>query len=62
VDDNRIGIWGSSYSGAHVLVVGAIDRRIRCVVSQVPLISGHRSARRLLRSDMIAAVHSALRA
>jgi hypothetical protein len=26
-DADRIGIWGSSYSGGHVLVVGAIDRR-----------------------------------
>jgi fermentation-respiration switch protein FrsA (DUF1100 family) len=56
VDANRIGIWGSSYSGAHVLVVGAVDRRVKCVVSQVPLISGHRNARRLIRADMIAAV------
>ena len=40
VDAERIGIWGSSYSGAHVLVVGAIDRRVKCVVAQVPLISG----------------------
>ena len=56
VDENRIGIWGSSYSGAHVLVVGAIDRRVKCVVSQAPLISGHRNARRLIRSDMIAIV------
>ncbi|HVM97782.1 MAG TPA: alpha/beta fold hydrolase, partial [Candidatus Acidoferrales bacterium] len=56
VDGERIGIWGSSYSGAHVLVVGAIDRRVKCVVSQVPLISGHRNARRLIRSDMIAIV------
>src|SRR4051794_30335545 len=30
VDGERIGIWGSSYSGAHVLVVGAIDRRVKC--------------------------------
>ena len=28
-DPNRIGIWGSSYNGGHVLVVGAIDRRVR---------------------------------
>jgi len=56
VDENRIGVWGSSYSGAHVLVVGAIDRRVKCVTSQVPLISGHRNARRLIRADMIAAV------
>ena len=56
VAGTRIGIWGSSYSGAHVLVVAAIDRRVKCVVSQVPLISGHRNARRLIRADMIATV------
>jgi fermentation-respiration switch protein FrsA (DUF1100 family) len=54
VDRTRIGVWGSSYSGGHVLVIGAIDRRVKCVVSQVPLISGHRNARRLIRSDFIA--------
>ena len=49
-DAERIGIWGSSYSGGHVLVVGAIDRRVKCVVSQVPLISGQATmARRLVR-------------
>jgi fermentation-respiration switch protein FrsA (DUF1100 family) len=53
VDKDRIGIWGSSYSGAHVLVVGAIDRRVKCVVGQVPLISGHENARRLVRADLI---------
>ncbi|NIR31126.1 MAG: alpha/beta hydrolase [Gammaproteobacteria bacterium] len=58
VDENRIGVWGSSYSGGHVLVLGAIDRRIKCVASQVPLISGHRNARRLIRADMIAAVQN----
>ncbi|MBI1262279.1 MAG: alpha/beta fold hydrolase [Rhizobiales bacterium] len=51
VDGNRIGIWGSSYSGGHVLVVAAIDRRVKCVVSQVPLVGGLESARRLIRGD-----------
>ena len=59
VDAERIGIWGSSYSGAHVLVVGAIDRRVKCVVAQVPLISGHANARRLIRADFIAQVQTA---
>jgi len=27
-DPDRIGVWGSSYSGGHVLVLGAIDRRV----------------------------------
>jgi fermentation-respiration switch protein FrsA (DUF1100 family) len=53
VDGDRIGIWGSSYSGAHALVVGAIDRRVKCVVAQVPLITGHENARRLVRADLI---------
>jgi fermentation-respiration switch protein FrsA (DUF1100 family) len=53
-EPERLGIWGSSYSGGHVLVVGAIDRRVKCVVAQVPLISGHANARRLIRSDYIA--------
>ena len=54
VDRDRIGVWGSSYSGAHALVVGAIDRRVKCVVAQVPLISGHENARRLVRADLVA--------
>jgi uncharacterized protein len=43
VDAERIGVWGSSYSGGHAIVVGALDRRVRCVVSQVPTISGYQS-------------------
>ena len=54
VDRERIGVWGSSYSGGHVLVVAAIDRRVRCVVAQVPLVSGYRNIVRLVRADMLA--------
>ena len=57
-DPERIGIWGSSYSGGHVIVVGAIDRRVKCVVAQVPLVSGHANARRLIRSDVLPAVQA----
>lgn len=57
-DPDRIGVWGSSYSGAHVLVLGAIDCRIKCVTSQVPLISGRRNGRRLIRADMMASVEA----
>lgn len=35
VDEDRIGIWGSSYSGGHVLWIGAVDRRVKAVLSQV---------------------------
>jgi uncharacterized protein len=54
VDADRIGVWGSSYSGGHVLVVAAIDRRVRAVVSQVPLISGSANLQALVRADFIA--------
>ncbi|KVO53866.1 alpha/beta hydrolase [Burkholderia stagnalis] len=56
VDAARIGIWGTSYSGGHVLEVAAIDRRVKCVVSQVPTISGYQSALRRTRSDLVPAL------
>ena len=59
VDAERIGVWGLSYSGGHVLVVAAIDRRVRCVVSQVPLVSGIENARRLIRADAFAGLRAA---
>jgi fermentation-respiration switch protein FrsA (DUF1100 family) len=54
INHERIGVWGSSYSGGHVLILGAIDRRIKCVVAQVPLISGSRNLARLVRADLAA--------
>jgi len=35
VDPNRLGVWGSSFSGAHVIQVTAHDPRVKAVVSQV---------------------------
>jgi fermentation-respiration switch protein FrsA (DUF1100 family) len=51
VDADRIGIWGSSYSGAHVLHLAAFDRRVKCAVSQVPLVNAMDNFRRLVRAD-----------
>lgn len=34
-DKNRLGLWGSSYSGGHVVYVAAHDPRVKCIVSQV---------------------------
>lgn len=39
VDPKRIGIWGTSYSGGHVLHLGAFDKRVKTVVAQVPVIN-----------------------
>ncbi len=35
-DRERIGLWGSSYSGGHVVYVAARDPRVKALVSQVP--------------------------
>lgn len=40
IDPSRVAVWGTSYSGGHALMMGALDRRLRAVVSQVPLVDG----------------------
>ncbi|MBI3695422.1 MAG: alpha/beta fold hydrolase [Acidobacteria bacterium] len=35
-DTHRIGLWGSSYSGGHVVYAAARDPRVKATVSQVP--------------------------
>jgi fermentation-respiration switch protein FrsA (DUF1100 family) len=56
VDAMRIGVWGTSYAGGHVLVLGATDRRIRAVVSQVPTISGYEQGLRRVPPDAVVAL------
>ena len=62
VDRERIGIWGSSYSGGHAPTVAAIDKRVRCVVSQVPTTSGFLAAQRRVRYDKAQALQAAFEA
>jgi len=35
IDPDRLGVWGTSFSGAHVIQVAAQDPRVKAVVSQV---------------------------
>jgi dienelactone hydrolase len=39
-DTNRIGLWGSSFSGGHVVYVAARDPRVKAFVSQVGSMDG----------------------
>ncbi len=48
VDKNRIGIWGTSYTGGTVCQVAALDRRVKAVVSQVPFMVGHKNIQQFL--------------
>jgi fermentation-respiration switch protein FrsA (DUF1100 family) len=54
-DPDRIGLWGISFSGAHVLSVAAWDRRIKAVVSQVPWIAGRENVLRMGGEQALAA-------
>lgn len=36
VDAQRLGLWGSSFSGGEVLVLAAVEDRVRAVVANVP--------------------------
>lgn len=56
VDPKRIGLWGTSYAGGHAIVLGATDRRLRCVVAQVPTISGHEQGLRRIPPEGVAAI------
>jgi len=60
VDPTRIGLWGASYAGGHALVLGATDRRIACVVSQAPTISGYQQGLRRVAPEGVAALEAAL--
>ena len=40
VDAERLAAWGISYSGGHVLILGALDERVRAICSIVPVIDG----------------------
>jgi len=45
IDADRIGAWGISYSGGHVLILGALDPRVRAVCGVVPVIDGYQNLR-----------------
>jgi uncharacterized protein len=51
VDPDRIGIYGTSYGGATVVWVGAIDPRVKCIVSVVGIGHGARWMRSVRRPD-----------
>jgi len=40
VDANRIGLWGTSYGGAHVVAAAGSDPRVKCIVGQTGFADG----------------------
>ncbi|WP_227374329.1 alpha/beta hydrolase [Haladaptatus halobius] len=46
VDRRRIALWGTSYSGGHVIEAAANDHRIDAVVAQIPFVDGRAVTRK----------------
>ena len=51
VDADRLGLYGTSYGGATVVWVGALDPRAKCIVSVVGIGDGRRWMRSVRRPD-----------
>ena len=62
VDAERIGLWGTSYSGGHALFFGGLDPRVKAVVAQVPAINLASSLTRMLGREGLANVLALLSA
>ncbi len=60
VDPRRIGIWGSSFSGGEVLVVGGCDPRVAAVIANVPFASLPDFAERRPEPGAFEAIRAAL--
>lgn len=47
INPNKIALWGSSFSGGHVIVTAARDKAINAIVAQVPFVDSISSIRKL---------------
>lgn len=61
IDASRVALWGTSFSGGHVIVTAARDRTISAVVAQVPFVGGLTSAGSLGPAYMLKALAAGLR-
>lgn len=61
IDPDRIVLWGSSFSGGHVIAVAATDPRIAAVISQAPYTDSIPVIRRMPKGNLVRAIGAALR-
>jgi uncharacterized protein len=61
VDPDRVALWGTSFSGGHVVAVAAGDPRVAAVVAQVPFADGLRNLPRLGARHALGLVREGLR-
>ena len=53
VDKDKIGLWGYSFGGGHVVYLAAVDRRVKAVISLAPMTDGWENFLRLARPDLV---------
>ncbi|PQE18296.1 hypothetical protein CJF32_00008039 [Rutstroemia sp. NJR-2017a WRK4] len=58
IDVTKVALWGSSYSGGHVLQVTAIDKCVKAIISQAPMVSGWETLLRLIRPDLVPGINA----
>jgi fermentation-respiration switch protein FrsA (DUF1100 family) len=56
IDPERLGVWGTSFSGGHVLHVAAYDPRVKAVVSQVGAMDSYVITRSALGPEQFAGI------
>jgi len=61
IDPEQIALWGSSFSGGHVIETAARDHRVAAVIAQVPFIDGFANLLRLGRRHALALSIAGLR-
>ncbi|VIO68295.1 hypothetical protein CI1B_20510 [Bradyrhizobium ivorense] len=58
VDESHVGGWETSFAGGHAIVLGATDRQLKAVVSQIPTIDGHAAGLRRVAPEAVAALEA----
>jgi len=61
INRDRIALWGTSFSGGHVIVTAARDQGVSAVVAQVPFVDGLASAKTFKKKYLLQAVLYGLR-
>lgn len=61
VHTGKIGLWGTSYSGGHVLMIAAEDPAIRCVVALAPYVGGRGATPRASLPHILQAFYHGIR-
>lgn len=61
VNVRKIALWGTSFSGGHVLVTASRDQGLAAVVSQIPFVDGIASAMMSRPKDTLTATLSGIR-